>query len=107
MSRRRTIKIKKNLKTFWIVSLSGVFCLLGAAILQLNDYIHQNSVLRDYEKQSVALSVDSDELKVKLSTKNSLENFNKDVIDQAANFEKVEVEKIKYIKAPEEQLAKK
>ena len=51
--------------------------------------------------------MDSDELKVKLSTKNSLENFNKDVIDQAANFEKVEVEKIKYIKAPEEQLAKK
>jgi len=46
-------------------------------------------------------------IKVKLSTKNSLENFNKDVIGQAANFEKVEVEKIKYIKAPEEQLAKK
>jgi valyl-tRNA synthetase len=106
MSRRHKIKIKRNLKTFWIVSMSGIFCLLAAAILQLNDYIHQNSLLRDYEKQLAALSVDSDKLEVKLSTKNSLENFNKDVMEQAANFEKVEVEKIKYIKASGEQLAR-
>jgi len=106
MSRRRKIKIKKNQKTFWIMSMASIFCLLGGAILQLNDYIHQNSVLRDYELQSAALTADSDDLEVKLSTKNSLENFNKNVIEQAASFEKVEVEQIKYIKAPEEQLAK-
>lgn len=106
MSRRQKIRIRKNQKNYWVFSALAIFCLLGAAVLQLNDYIHQNSVLRDYEKQSALLDADSDDLEVKLSTKNSLENFNKDVIDKAASFEKVEVEKIKYIKAPQEQLAR-
>jgi hypothetical protein len=85
----------------------SVFSLLGSAVLQLNDYIHQSSVLRDFEQQTAILTDESENLEVQLSSKNSLENFNKNVIDQASDFEKVEVEKVKYIKASGEQLVKK
>jgi hypothetical protein len=101
------IRLHKDFKTFWVASMFSVFSLLGSAVLQLNDYIHQSSVLRDFEQQTASLTDESENLEVQLSSKNSLENFNKNVIDQVSGFEKVEVEKVKYIKASGEQLVKK
>jgi valyl-tRNA synthetase len=106
MAKKRTIRFKKDFRAFWVFSSFVVIGLVFSAILQLNDYIHQNSVSKDYEKQITQLSGESEKLEVRLSSNNSLGNFNKYVIEEAKNYEKVEVEKIKYIKAPGAELAK-
>jgi len=89
------------------MSISVAAFLLASAVLQLNTYIHQNSLAKDYNKQITALTAQTETLEVQLSSNNSLANFNKYVEAQAVNFEKVEVEQIKYIKAFSDQLARK
>lgn len=106
-NRSHIINLRKDFKMFWISSIAIVICLLVSAVLQLNAYIHQNTLAKDYEKRITELTADSETLEVQLSSNNSLENFNKFVMTQAANYELVEVEKIKYIKAPGDQLVKK
>lgn len=107
MRKRRLIKLSKDFKTFWMTSILVAGFLLTSAVLQLNMYIHQNSLAKDFNKQINTLTAQAEMLEVQLSSKNSLANFNKYVEAQALNFEKVEVERIKYIKAFGDQLARK
>ena len=108
MTRKRHGKLRlcANFKTFWFSSVFADSLLLAAAVFQLNIYIHANSVVKDYQNQIAQLTADSEKLEVRLSSENSLQNFDKYMAVQAPNYEKVEVEKIKYVKASDEQLAK-
>ena len=53
------------------------------------------------------MSSENDELEVKLSQSNSLDNFNQYEIMQAGNYEKVDVANVRYIHASDAQLARK
>ncbi len=97
----------RDFKAFWILSASAIVLLLSLAVLQLNDYIHQNSLAKDCRNRIASLTGETETLEVDLSSTNSLENFDKYVAAQTGNFEKVQVETIKYIKAPGGQLARK
>jgi len=98
--------VKNEIKAFWAVSSLSIMLLLGGAVLQINGYIHQNSLLSDSRKQIAMISSDNDVLETKLSQTNSLENFNQYAVAQAGNFEKVDVANVLYIHAANEQLAK-
>ena len=106
MSRQSRSKMKKQIFTFWSVSSLAIICLLGGAVLQINTYIHQNSVANDYKDRITQLSAENDELEVKLSQSNSLAKFNEYEMAQAGNYEKVDVANVRYIHAPDSQLAK-
>jgi len=75
-------------------------------VLQINAYIHQNSVVNNYKDQIARLSAENDEMEVELSQSNSLEKFNEYEAAQAGNYEKVDVASVRYIHAPDSQLAK-
>jgi hypothetical protein len=106
MSRQARSKIKKQVFTFWSVSSLTVFSLLAGAVLQINAYIHQNSVADDYKDQIAQLSSQNDELEAQLSQSNSLAKFNEYETAQAGNYEKVDVASVRYIHVPDSQLAK-
>jgi len=107
MARKNMFRFVKKFKAFWALSASVIIVLLCLAVVQLNDYIHQNTLARNYQKQIAALTNETQSLEVALSGANSLENFDKYITAQAGNFEKVRVETIKYIKAPGGQFARK
>jgi hypothetical protein len=106
MSKQSRSKAKKQALKFWSAVTLAVFALFSGAVLQINASIHQNSVLDDYRERIAALSSENDELEVKLSQSNSLENFNQYEIMQAGNYEKVDVASVRYIHASDSQLAK-
>jgi len=106
MSRQSRSKKKKQIFTFWSLASLAIFSLLSAAVLQINAYIHQNSVADDYKDQISQLSAQNDELEVQLSQSNSLERFNQYEMAEAANYEKVDVASVRYIHAPDSQLAR-
>lgn len=102
----RQSRIKREIKRFWMVASLAVFLLLAGAVLQINAYIHQNSLLNDSKKQVAAISSENDILEANLSQSNSLENFNQYEVAQAGNYEKVDVASIRYVQASNGQLAK-
>ena len=85
MNRQSRSRVKNEIKTFWVASSLAAILLLGAAVLQINDYIHQNTQLSDYKKQIASLSSKNDSLEGKLSQTNSLENFNEYAVAQGGN----------------------
>ena len=107
MSRQSRSKIKKETMRFWSAVMLLIFVLFSGAVLQINASIHQNSVLDEYRTRIAGLSSENDELEVKLSQSNSLDNFNQYEIMQAGNYEKVDVANVRYIHASDAQLAKK
>jgi len=107
MSRSKRNKITKHIFSFWSIISLSIICLLTSAILQINAYIHQNSIENDYQKRIAQLSAKNDELMVQLSQSNSLEKFNEYEIAQIGNYEKVDVARIRYIQAPTSQFAQK
>jgi cell division protein FtsB len=106
MNRQSRSRVKNEIKTFWAASSLAAILLLGAAVLQINDYIHQNTQLSDYKKQIASLSSKNDSLEGKLSQTNSLENFNEYAVAQGGNYEKVDVASVLYVHAVDGQLAK-
>jgi hypothetical protein len=107
MSKRSKLRIKKQTGLFWAASSLAIFSLLAAAIFQLNSYIHQNSLLSGFQKQVASISSDNDILEAKLSQSNSLENFNRFQAAQADKYEKVDIAGVRYVRAPNNELAKK
>jgi len=107
MSRQSRSKNKKQLRSFWTAASLAVFVFLGAAVWQLNAFIHQNTLLKDCQKQITALSSENDVLAARLTQSNSLDNFNQYAIAQEGNYEKVDVASVRYIHASGAQLAKK
>jgi hypothetical protein len=99
-------RVKKEIKTFWMASTLAIAVLLAAAVLQINNYIHQNSRLSDYQKQIASILADNDTLEARLSQTNSRENFDQYAIAQAGNYEKVDVASVRYIHASSAQLVK-
>ena len=106
MSKQARSKMKKRLFGFWTLSSLAIFSLLAAAVLQINAYIHQNSLADDYRGRIARLSEQNDELEFQLSQSNSLERFSQYEAAQLSNYEKVDVASVRYIHAPESQLAK-
>lgn len=106
MNKRTRKNIKKEIKGFWSLSFFAVLVLVAGAVLQLNGYIHQNSVLSDLKKQTASISSENDTLEAKLSQSNSLDNFNQYAVAQAGNYEKVDVASVHYVHASSDQLAK-
>ena len=102
----RQSRKRNELKTFWLVSSLAIILLLAAAVLQINGYIHQNSLASDLQKQIVSISSENDALEAKLSQTNSLDNFNQYAVAQEGNYEKVDVASIHYVHSIDEQLAK-
>ncbi len=98
--------VKKEIKAFWSAAFASVILLLAGAILQINAFIHENSLLKDSQKQVVSLSSQNDALEAKLSQSNSLDNFNQYAIAQAGNYEKVDIASVKYVHVSDSQLAK-
>lgn len=97
----------REIKTFWSAAFLSIVLLLLGAILQINAFIHENSLLKDSQKRIALLSSQNDTLEAKLSQSNSLENFNQYAIAQAGNYEKVDIAAVRYIHASNSQLAKK
>jgi len=106
MSRLSRQKSKREIKKFWFASTALLFLLFAGALWQLNALIHQNSQLTDYRKQLGRISSENGALEIKFSQLNSLENFNQYAIAQAQNYEKVDVISVRYVHAPNEQLAR-
>jgi len=106
MSKKSKIRLKNEIKNFWLASSLAIAALLVGAIFQLNSYIHQNSFLSDAQKKIVSISSENDILETKLSQTNSLENFNQYQIAQADNYEKVDISTVRYVHAPKGELAK-
>ena len=96
---------KSEVRMFWGMAFVINFLLLGAAILQINAYIHSNSLLKDYQKQITMVSGQNDELQVKISQRNSLQNFDQFVQAQEGSYEKVDVDSVQYINAADNELA--
>lgn len=106
MSKQTRSKMKKRFFGFWTLSSLAIFFLLAAAVLQINAYIHQNSVVDDYRDRISRLSEQNDELEYQLSQSNSLARFSQYEAAQLDNYEKVDVASVRYIHAPGSQLAK-
>lgn len=81
--------------------------LMGGAIFQLNARIHQSSQLSDLQKRAAALASENDALAASLSQSNSLENFNQYQIAQSGNYELVDVARVRYVRAPKGEFARK
>jgi hypothetical protein len=79
---------------------------LGAVILQINGYTHQNSLIKDYKKQVAAISRENDSLEVKLSQSDSIAHFNQYEIALAGDYEKVSVDAIKFVKKENLEMAR-
>ncbi len=107
MSKKFSKRIKKEINNFWFLSFFAVIFLVAGAVLQLNGYIHQNSLLSDSQKQVAAISAENDNYEAKLSQTNSLDNFNQYAMAQAGNYEKVDVASVAYVHATNSQLARK
>lgn len=101
---KKNFLTKKEIKTFWLAAAVANLLFLGAAILQINAYIHQNSLVKDYQKQITAVSRENDRLEVALAQSDSLENFDPGRIARADNYEKVSVDAIKYVRISSNQL---
>jgi hypothetical protein len=107
MSRSPQKNPKKEMKNFWSFSFLAMVLLVAGAVLQLNGYIHQTSLLSDLKKQAATISADNDSFEAKLSQSNSLDNFSQYMASQAGNYEKVDVASVQYVHASSNQLAKK
>jgi hypothetical protein len=107
MNRRLHKNAKNEMKKFWSLSFFAVCLLVAGAVLQLNGFIHQSSLLSDSKKQIALLSSENDNFEVKLSQSNSLDNFSQYMAAQVGNYEKVDVASVKYVHASGSQLAKK
>jgi hypothetical protein len=106
MSKKAKLRMKKEIKNFWLASSLAIAALLVGAIFQLNSYIHQNSFLSDSQKKIASISSENDVLEAKLSQTNSLENFNQYQIAQVNNYEKVDISTVRYVHVPKGELAK-
>jgi len=106
MNRKLLKKAKKEMRKFWTLSFFAVLLLVAGAVLQLNGYIHQSSLLSDFKKQIAAVSAENDNFEVNLSQSNSLDNFSQYAVAQAGNYEKVDVANVRYVHASSDQLAK-
>lgn len=100
-------RLNKNFKMFWFASFVATVCLLCGVVLQFNAYIHASSFAKSCTKQVAALAAENDALEVKLSQSNSLENFREYALAQEGNYEKVDIETVRYVELPGDQLAKK
>ena len=106
MSKQARSKIKKQIFGFWSLMSITIIVLLAGAVLQINAYIHQNSVANNYKERVAQLSAENDEMEVRLSQSNSIDKFNEYEMAQVKNYEKVDVASVRYIHAPGSQLAK-
>lgn len=106
MNRRFVKNAKKEMKKFWSFSFFAALLLVAGAVLQLNSFIHESSLLSDSKKQIAALSAENDQCEVRLSQSNSLDDFNRYAAAQAGNYEKVDVANVRYVHALDGQLAK-
>lgn len=100
-------KNKKEIKNFWRLCSLAIFLLFFGAIFQINSQIHQNSLLSGCQKNIASISAENDELEVALSRTNSLDNFARYQIDQIGNYEKVDLARVRYVRAPAGELARK
>ena len=107
MSKQSRLRAKKEIKNFWMVATLAIFLLLAGVVLQINGCVHQNSFLKDYQKQISLISTQNDALEAKLSQSNSLEIFNQYTVAQASNYEKIDVSQVRYVHASSDQFAKK
>ena len=107
MARLTHSKSRKQFKTFWAAAFAVNFVFLAGAVLQINNYIHQNSLLKDYQRQIASLISENDTLEARLSQSNSLENFSEYSVAQAGNYEKVDIGNVRYVTASGNQFAKK
>ncbi len=97
MSKKKQSRLKKEIKSFRMLSSVAICVLLAGAVCQLNSHIHQNSLIGDLQKNVASLSSENDILAARLSQSNSLENFNQYRIAQAENYEKVDIAGMQYI----------
>lgn len=100
-------KIRKEIKSFWLLSSLAGILLLGAAVFQLNCHIHETSLLTDLEERSADILTENDSLEARLSQSNSLEQFNQYQVAQLQNYEKVDVAGVYYVRAAGGEFARK
>lgn len=102
IARSFPLKLKFNLKLFWIISFILITTLLGFYIFQVNSLTGETYQVQNFQKKINELSVENEILEIKLAKLNSLVNI-ETLIDKF-NFEKVD--KIHYIQILESQIVK-
>lgn len=107
MSKKKRSHFKKEIKSFRVLSALAICALLSGAVAQLNLHIHQNSLIGDLKKNIVAVSEENDILESRLSKSNSLDDFNQYRVAQEENYEKVDIDGVRYVYVSENELAKK
>jgi len=96
------LKLKFNLKLFWVLSLILILILLIFYIFQFNVLTSTSYKIQNSQKKINEFSVENENLEIRLAKLNSLANI--ETLIKEFNFERVE--KIHYIKILESQIVK-
>lgn len=102
IARSFSLKLKFNLKLFWITSFILIITLLGLYIFQVNYLTYETYQLQNSQKKINELSFENEILGIKLAKLNSLVNI--ETLIEEFNFEKAD--KIHYIQISESQIVK-
>jgi len=96
------LKLKFNLKLFWVLSLILILILLMFYIFQFNVLTSESYKIQNSQKKINELSFENENLEIQLAEINSLANI--ETLIKEFDFEKVD--KIHYIKILESQIVK-
>ncbi|MBZ9578490.1 hypothetical protein KJA14_01425 [Patescibacteria group bacterium] len=96
------LKLRFNLKVFWVLFLILIITLLAFYIFQFNALTSETYKIQNSQKKINEFSVENENLEIQLAELNSLANI--ETLIKEFNFEKVD--KIHYIKILESQIVK-
>ncbi|MBZ9572145.1 hypothetical protein KJA15_02350 [Patescibacteria group bacterium] len=103
INRGLTLKLRFNLKAFWVIIFISILALLAFYIFQVNAMISQTYQIKDYQKKLEEIIKENETLKINSVKINSLETLENKILE--FGFEKVD--KIHYIQVSDTQIATK
>lgn len=95
--RHLILKIKFNLRVFWILSLISIMSFLAFYIFQINAVVSEGYQIQNYQKKINELLKENKLLEINSLKVNSLENIETRI--QELGFEKID--RIYYLQVPE------
>lgn len=97
------LKLKINLKLFWILSIISIMTLLAFYIFQVNAIVSESYQIQNYQRKLNAISEQNEILEINSAQVNSLGNIEEQI--QELGFEKVD--QVHYIQVLKSQIATK
>lgn len=98
-----TLRLRINLKIFWILSFSLILSLSAFYVFQVNSVVSENYQIQNYQRKLNEFSQENGTLEINSAQVNSLGNVEKQI--QELGFEKVG--KIHYLRVLETQVVTK